>query len=62
MTEVYEMLVPPEGFATMREYRLHVLESLGVDTAGLAGKVDDHVWALYDFHVAQTMLSPRGDA
>jgi len=48
-----EMLVPPDGFATMREYRLHVLESMGVDTAGLAAKCDDTVWAHYDFHLAQ---------
>jgi hypothetical protein len=62
MTEVYETLVPPEGFASMRDYRMHVLRRLGVDTEGLAGKVDDHVWAVYDFHLAQAMLNPIGEA
>jgi len=43
--------------ASMRAYHLRVLESLGVDTAGLAGKVDDAVHATHDHYVAQAKRS-----
>ena len=52
-----ETQAPPAGFASMREYHLRVLESLGIDTANLAGKVDDHVAAIHDFYIAQARRS-----